>query len=354
MALLTLTYGDRMEKTREACRMAEQEGLSYREAEQVVESDLFLDEYPQWNIRSPHWSVILHEMFLHVASQGQKEVEHMCCWGHQGHVKEPNSEEDQSALHLIGYHTSQKELRDVYHSVYLLNRAPRFPSCGEVKRRRVIQEILSSIQERLQRQASSIDAEDAPGNEMDLAPLLMYEVALQVACQKVVETVASLQSDLDRLDNELRGRPWAHSQSRSWHRTQSGSQHRTQSRGHCRMRSGSRHRGRTRSPHQECSWGGSEDWTGAQTQDLHQVDPQNGWACSQDCIREPLNRRVSFQMPEGKDLATENWEPSIEPPIKDLESWLDHQADQLGTPTWWGELKAIPGVMDLCRFAWKI
>ena len=96
---------------------------------------------------------------------------------------------------------------------------PGFPSCGEVKRRRAIQEILSSLQERLQRWTSSTDAKDAPGNEMDLAPLLTYEAALQVACQKVVETATSLQSDLDRLDNELRGRPWVHSQSRSWHRT---------------------------------------------------------------------------------------------------------------------------------------
>ena len=33
MALLTLNYGGRMEKTREACHMVEHEGLSYREAE---------------------------------------------------------------------------------------------------------------------------------------------------------------------------------------------------------------------------------------------------------------------------------------------------------------------------------
>ena len=59
-------------------------------------------------------------------------------------------------------------------------------------------------------------------------------------------------------------------------------------------------------------------------------------------------------MPEGKDLATESQEPSVELPIKDFESWLDHQADQLGTPTWWGELKAVPGIMDLHRFAQKI
>ena len=128
MALLTLAYGDKMEKTQEAHCMVEQEGLSYREAKQVVETDLFLNEYPQQSIRSPHQSVILHEMFLHAASQGRKEAECMCHWGHQGSIREPNSEADQSVLHLIWYHTSQKELGDVYHSVYLLNRAPGFPS----------------------------------------------------------------------------------------------------------------------------------------------------------------------------------------------------------------------------------
>ena len=40
----------------------------------------------------------------------------------------------------------------MYHSVYLLNRALGSPSCGEVKQKRAIQEILSSLQERLQRQ----------------------------------------------------------------------------------------------------------------------------------------------------------------------------------------------------------
>ena len=208
--------------------MAEQEGISFREAERVVEIDLFLDEHPWWNIGSPHWSVILHEMFLHAASQGQKEAEHMCCQGHQGSIREPSSEADQSALHLIGYHMSRKELRDIYHSMYFLNRAPGFPSC-EVKRRRAIQEILSSLWDRLQRQTSSAEDEDAPENKRESAPPPTYEVALQVAHWKV------LQSDLDRLDNELRGRLWAHSQSGNQCRTRSGSQHRTWSRSQCRM-----------------------------------------------------------------------------------------------------------------------
>ena len=98
--------------------------------------------------------------------------------GHQSQVREPNPEGDQSTLHLIGYHTSQKELRDVYHSVYLLNRALGSPSCGEVKLKRAIWEILSLLQERLQRWTSSADAEDTPENKMGSASLPTYEVAL--------------------------------------------------------------------------------------------------------------------------------------------------------------------------------
>ena len=335
--LLMLTYRDRMEKTQEG------------ESKQVVEMELFLDEYPRWNIGSPHWSVILHKMFLHVTSQGRKEAEHMCCQGHPGSVREPSSEADQSTLHLVGYHTSQREMRDVYHSVYLLNRAPGFPCCGEAKRRKAIQEILSSLQDRLWRSTSPAEAGDAPGSERESAPQT-YEVALRVAHQKVVETAVALQSNLDRLDNELRGRPQACSQSGSQHRTWLESRQRTQSWSQHRPRLGDWHRAQSGSWH----WAHSPDWVGAQTRNCHQADPQDEPALSQDHIREPVNRRVSFQTPEDEDLVIERREPSDEPPIKDLELWLDYQVNQLGTPTWWGELKAIPDVVDLCQFAQKI
>ena len=75
------------------------------------------------------------------------------------------------------------------------------------------------------------NAEDAPENEMGLASLPTYEAALREVCRKVMETAASLQNDLDTLDNEMKGRPWAHSQSRTQCRMQSGSQHRRWSRG---------------------------------------------------------------------------------------------------------------------------
>ena len=45
-------------------------------------------------------------------------------------------------------------------------------------------------------------------------------------------------------------------------------------------------------------------------------------------------------MPEDEDSVIERREPSDELPIKDLESWLEDQADQLGTPTLVGRIKS--------------
>ena len=69
-ALLMLNNSNRMEKSWMACHWAEEEGISFREAERVVESELFLNEYSQWGLGTPHWAVILHEMFLHHQSMG--------------------------------------------------------------------------------------------------------------------------------------------------------------------------------------------------------------------------------------------------------------------------------------------
>ena len=44
----------------------------------------------------------------------------------------------------------------------------------------------------------------------------------------------------------------------------------------------------------------------------------------------------------------------MEPSVEDLETWLEFQAGQLGTPTWWEELGAVPGIEDWCKFAQKI
>ena len=169
-------------------------------------------------------------MFLHAIAEGQQEAEHMCHWGCQGSVKEPDPEAGQSALQLIGYHTSRVEVRDVYHSVYLLNRAPGFPSCGAAQQRMAIQEILSSLRERLQRQTSPDGTGDLPIKARGQPPPQSYEAALWAAHQKMMETATALQSDLDRLNRESRGRSCTRDQSGSQCRTWSSSWRRVHSR----------------------------------------------------------------------------------------------------------------------------
>ena len=68
-----------MERSQVAQERAKEEGISIRESEQMVDLELFLDEYPQWGLGTPHWSVVLHKMFLHTAGQGWKEAECMFC-----------------------------------------------------------------------------------------------------------------------------------------------------------------------------------------------------------------------------------------------------------------------------------
>ena len=64
---------------------------------------------------------------------------------------------------------------------------------------------------------------------------------------------------------------------------------------------------------------------------------------------------MSFHDPGNvKDPVKEETSNSTEPSMDDLEMWLEFQVGQLGTPTWWGELAAVPGIEDRCNFMWKI
>ena len=53
---------------------------------------------------------------------------------------------------------------------------------------------------------------------------------------------------------------------------------------------------------------------------------------------------MSFHNPENKKVPIKEEASCLtEPPVDDLEMWLEFQAGQLGTPTWWEELGAMPG-----------
>ena len=56
---------------------------------------------------------------------------------------------------------------------------------------------------------------------------------------------------------------------------------------------------------------------------------------------------MTFREPEVEPNPEEGVEDySLEPPVSDMETWLEWQACQLGTPAWWSELTAILGVKD--------
>ena len=64
---------------------------------------------------------------------------------------------------------------------------------------------------------------------------------------------------------------------------------------------------------------------------------------------------MSFHDPKDeKDPVKEEASCSTEPSVNDLEMWLEFQTGQLGTPVWWGELGAVLGIEDWCKFAQKI
>ena len=66
-SLLELQYGGRIWKSQTSREQARETGILVREVDQRIDIELFLDDYPRWELGAPHQSVILHEMFLHTA-----------------------------------------------------------------------------------------------------------------------------------------------------------------------------------------------------------------------------------------------------------------------------------------------
>ena len=303
-------------------------GTSVRESQCRVDVELFLNEYPQWQLGTPHQSVILHEMFLHAAKRGQKEVECMVCWGS---MLEPDPEAGQSAMELVGYRTSWKEIQDIYQSVYLLQRPPGLPSCGDWLRRKTIWDILSSLEDWLHRHGYSASARGdmEPREGWQSRPIRWesYEEALRAAHQRVLDTANALQDNIERLSQRGRNRSWTCS------RTHSQTCSHRCSRSHSRSRS----RSCSRAHSQSCPQSSSQS---------RQPRSPNG----------PLpGRRVTFREPEVRPNFKGSAEDyTSEPSVSDVEMWLEWQAWQLGTPAWWSELKAIPGVEDLRELTCKI
>ena len=140
-----------MQKSQATREQAREMGVSIREAEHQLDAEFFLDEYPRWDIEGPHHPIILHSMFLHADGEGWEEAERFICWGCWQSLPRLDPEENLSAIWMVGYQTSWKEIWDLYHEVYLLRRLPSPPPCGPQLREEVIQDILSLLMSHLQR-----------------------------------------------------------------------------------------------------------------------------------------------------------------------------------------------------------
>ena len=320
------TVWGRVHKSWIAREQAREMGTSVRETECKIDVRFFLDKYPRWELGTPHWSIILHQMFLHAAERKQKEAECMVCQGHWGSTSEPNPDAGHSAMELVGYWTSHKEIWNIYQSVYLLRRSLGPPSCRDWLRRRMICNILSSLQDWLHRcRYPATTGEDAESEEWWSRPNRWepYEEALSAACQRALDTAEALWGDIERLSWRMRGR----SQTCSW----------THSQSHSRSCSRSRSRSHSRA-HSQCH---------------PQSRSPSRWPRSPS--GPPPGRRVTFREPEVELHSRESMGDYLsEPSVSDVETWLEWQSQQLGTPGWWSELKAIPGVRDLWKIAHKI
>ena len=68
----------------------------------------------------------------------------------------------------------------------------------------------------------------------------------------------------------------------------------------------------------------------------------------------PPKSRVSFHNPDDIDPMKKEVSCLMETSVDDLETWLEFQAGQLGTPMWWEEQGAVPGIEDRCKFMQRI
>ena len=73
--LMVAKYCSKQEKSQEAKQRSIVEQRPVHELERVMDVDLFLEIQGKWPEDSPQCLAILHEMFLHAASEGQKEAE---------------------------------------------------------------------------------------------------------------------------------------------------------------------------------------------------------------------------------------------------------------------------------------
>ena len=110
-----------------------------------MDAEMFLDEYPCWEVGGLHLPLILQEMFLQAAHLGRKEAECMIHQVHQHGLLHLDTQADVSAVQAVGLQTSREEIRDLYYQMYKLRRLPGSPLCGPEWMEELVEDVVSSL-----------------------------------------------------------------------------------------------------------------------------------------------------------------------------------------------------------------
>ena len=179
--------------------------------ERIMDVELFLRIQGQWVEDSPHCVAIIHEMFQHVATEGQKEVEWIIHQGHWQNLPQLNPEVGIPAVQLVGPEMSKEELLELYLKVYKWHRLPGSPPGEPV----LLEEVLSSLEDHQgckEEKASAAMArphpEDLHSSRSGIAQKgkidSWVERSLAMVCeayQKALATVATLEEEIERLNH---------------------------------------------------------------------------------------------------------------------------------------------------------
>ena len=131
-----------------------------------MDVELFLEGQAKWEMDSPFHLVMLHEMLQHASEQGQKEVEHMVCWGCQHKLPKLDPEADVSTVQLVGPQTSRKEIESLYYEVYKLQRLPGSPPRDP----ELMAEVVSSLEDHQEQEWRETPHTSGEPNSTDVWP----------------------------------------------------------------------------------------------------------------------------------------------------------------------------------------
>ena len=176
--------------------------------ERAVDVDLFLEAQEPCAKDSPHRLVILHEMFLHAAYEGWKEVEQAVCWGCQQHMPQLDPEVGIPTVQLVHPEIDREQLLELYLEVYKLHRLPCSPP-GEPAILEEISSVPPSLSTRgegalpTSKNQSALKASIFPQNRL---PLQEWEDSIDrslarvhEAHQKALLTAVTLEEEIKRL-----------------------------------------------------------------------------------------------------------------------------------------------------------